>query len=171
MNLKSDTPEPTSTMTLVAYCNDTTTVGASGVELRLHIADAEMARRMLSSAVAGTVRLYIALEGIRGTFDAAVLRVLLLSSAYAHGKAGNEEFLGSVALFGLRMASLAGAGGQRAGMTSYLDIATKAERFEQEALLDNAHFQIAIRPHNKLPEGIEISIGRVRIYAEPVPHR
>ena len=66
---------------------------------------------------------------------------------------------------------MAGASGQRAWMTSYLDIAAKAERFLQEALLDNAHFQIAVRPHNKLPEGIEISIERVRIYAEPVTHR
>lgn len=167
MNQKSENLEATSKLRLLAACDDTTDIVSLGVNVTLHIHDAVGAKHALTSAINKTSRIYLALESIRGTFDAAVLRLLLTPHRLTNVESGDEVHLGSVALFGLRTASSASPDGKSTGMTTYLDVTPKAKQFEEEALVGNAHLQISIRPHNKLPEGVAISIERVRLYVEP----
>ncbi len=113
----------------------------------------------LTSGIGTTSRLYLALENMRGTFDATVLQIHL----------GGDIYLGSIALFGLRSASLPRSDQTSAGMTSYLDMTPQAQS-TIESLRTDSQLRVSIRPRNELPVGVEILIERIRIYIETVGH-
>jgi tyrosinase len=111
-------------------------------------------------------RVYLKLENIRGTSDAAVLGVYVNLPADAKPGVRGRFFAGSVALFGLRRASM--DDGQHAGdgLTFLLDITPTIDRMFVSKLLDVASLRIDIIPTRKLPDGVDIKIGRMRVYRE-----
>ena len=113
-------------------------------------------------------RVYLVLEDMRGTYDAAVLRVYLKCSSQDGRNLESEAFLGSIGLYGLRNARLPGSDGLKSGLQCYLDITPPATKLERQALLAQAQLVLLIRPANKLPDGVEISIELMRIYIEPI---
>jgi hypothetical protein len=118
--------------------SSTVQVTAAGTDATLQWTD--------QASIAPSARLSLALEQIHGTYDAAILKVFLL--------APDEIFLGSVALYGLRRAS--------AGMTGHIEVPAEAL-----ALIDpvaGTPLQLAVRPHEPLPNGVEIAIGRIGLY-------
>ncbi|KAF3995894.1 hypothetical protein HNR39_004455 [Glaciimonas immobilis] len=54
------------------------------------------------------------------------------------------------------------------GMQCYLDITPQVAHFKGAALSIDTQLQVSIRPRNKLPDGVEISIERMRIYVETI---
>lgn len=141
---------------VIASCDDATCVRSTGAEAILQV------HGELMDAIGKDTRVYLALEKVRGTFDAAVLRVYLRTSTSA-----DEVYLGSIALFGLRKASSPDAGGASAGMQSILDITPQARQFGWETLPADAQLHLSIRAHHALPDGVEIAIERICVCISP----
>lgn len=100
--------------------------------------------------IASTTRLSLSLEQIRGSYDAAILKVYL--------QASEEIFLGSVGLYGLRRAS--------AGMTSHLETPSEALAFFGPAAAAGTPLRLSVRPHEPLPDGVEITIECIGLYID-----
>lgn len=140
---------------VIASCDTVTRVQLDGAEvtLRLHAAvppDPEILR-----GIGTTSRLYVSLENMRGEFDATVLRIHI-----------GETYLGSIALYGLRIASAPRPDGTSAGLTSHLDITAHAGPIIAELLSPGAAVKLSLRPHQTLPQDVEISIDRIRLDVE-----
>lgn len=107
---------------------------------------------------ASSFRIYLVLDDVKGTFDATVLRVNLQQSNQLP-----EIYLGSVALFGLRQASLNESG---KGMQFYLDITPHAVQLLSDSTLIQRQVTISIRPTKALPAGVVITVGQLRLCLE-----
>jgi hypothetical protein len=142
---------------LIASCDTVTRVQLDGAEVTVRVHDGVSAGLEIVHGIGTTSRLYVALEAIRGTFDATVLQVHFA-----------ETYLGSVALYGLRTASSPRSDGTGAGLTGYVDITSQAHRIIGRALAPDAQLKLSIRPHQTLPQGIEITIERICLYAESI---
>lgn len=165
---KSDKSGTTSAPLVIASCDNVTSVRSAGVEVTVRLQGAVLSDAATMSSIGSTSRVYIALENMRGTFDATVLRVQIRVRSPNGGGTAAEVYLGSIALFGLRKASVSHPGGTNAGLTSYLDFTSQANQLFGQALPPDAQFQVSIHPHHELPDGIEISIERIRIYIAPM---
>ena len=136
---------------VVASCDDTTEVRATGAAVSLRLCKAD------ASELEHASHAYVTLEHMRGMFDAAILRIYL----------GTDEiFLGSVALYGLRNASLPQADGGSTGLTSHLDLTAHARQLINALRSAEAPLPLVIRPHHPLPEGAAISIERISMWFE-----
>jgi len=122
---------------------------SSAVQLRRAGADTTLVWAGPRS-IAPAVRLSLALEQIRGGYDAAVLKLYLGES--------EDIFLGSVALYGLRRAS--------AGLSSHLDIPAPALTVITASAAAGIPLPLFIRPNQPLPDGVEIAIERIALYAD-----
>jgi hypothetical protein len=138
----------------IACCDYAIEMRSTGVELSLRVHDTACAY-LTMTALASSLRVYLTLEDIRGTFDGAVLRIYLKTPPGATG----ETYLGSVGLFGLRQASLG------AGIQSHLDITPQLQQLTAAASASSL-LQVSIRPHHQLPEGMTISIARISLCVE-----
>jgi len=136
---------------VAASCDDTTEVRSTGAVAALQLREADITELESASHA------YLTLQHMRGTFDAAVFRLLL----------GTDEiFLGSVALYGLRNASLPQADGSSKGLTSHLDLTAHARQLINALRSAEAPLPLVIRPHHPLPEGVAISIERISMWFE-----
>lgn len=169
--IKKSKNSETAAPLLVASCDNVTYVRSAGVEVTARAHGAFMSDAATMSGIGTTSRFYIALENMRGTFDAAVLRVHIQACSSDGHELAAEVYLGSIALFGLRNASSPRPDGASSGLTSYLDITPQANQLIGKALPLDARFQVWIRPHSELPDGVEISIERIRLYIESIKNR
>jgi tyrosinase len=121
----------------------------------------------LSSAVEEppAARVYLALEDVQGTHDASILRVHL-ELPKDTAKHQREFHAGSVALYGIRRASLRHAGSSARGLGFILDITPffKGLSPARSSLADE--IIVSIRPHGGLPAGTTVVIGQIRIFRE-----
>jgi hypothetical protein len=137
---------------VIASCDQPTVVRAGGVAAVLQVHGA---------ALDAGSRMSMVFDHVRGTFDATVLRVLVaLPSAE-----GGEVHLGSCALYGLRGASLPKPDGTLGGLQCKLDLSAHAAQLHA-ALLLQTEIRISILPHSALPDGVEITIERIRLCLE-----
>lgn len=141
----------------IASCDTVTRVQLDGTDVTLRVRDGVSAGLEVVRGVGTTSRLYVALEGIRGTFDATVLQVHFA-----------ETYLGSVALYGLRIASSPRSDGTGAGLTGHIDVTSQAHRIIGQALAPDDQLKLSIRPYHALPQGIEICIERIGLFAESI---
>ena len=154
---------------LLASSGETTAVQAEGIELSLAPAPAaaavaEWAGTLPAGGGPGpAIRMHVALEHVRGTNDATVLRVFLRPAQSPAGHEAAETFLVSAGLYGLRRASAPGAGD---GLHCQLDVTDHAALLLR-AIRDQAgRLALAIRPQRPLPDGTAISIERISLWAE-----
>ena len=100
-------------------------------------------------------RVYLQLENVRGTRDAYKLDVSV-----------NQQHAGTVALFGLRRATLKDGqhGGQ--GLTFVLDITNIIDNPFLENALDTDSLDVKIVPNQAVPDSAEITVGRVSVYRQ-----
>jgi tyrosinase len=96
---------------------------------------------------------YLQLENVRGTRDSYVLNVSV-----------NQQRAGSVALFGLRRASVKDGQHGGAGLTFVLDITDIVDNLFLDNGLDTNALDVRIMPHDSVPEGEDITVGRVSVY-------
>lgn len=168
MNQTSEKPETPPARLVIASCDAATHVQSTGVDITARVNEAVTSDLEVMSGIGTRSRVYIALENMRGTFDAAVLRIhLRIFTAQGRILAG-EAYLGSIALYGLRIASSPRSDGKSTGLTSHLDVTAQAKGIIGQTLPPDAQFQVSVRPHNALPEGEGILIERIRLYIEPV---
>ncbi|MGV3602970.1 MAG: hypothetical protein ACO1N1_17270 [Dyadobacter fermentans] len=103
-----------------------------------------------------TSRMYLALENIRGTWDATILKVYVHTTDPAEWQA--EHLADSISLFGLRRASNA------EGLTSFLDITLIVNNLSATSPFHQ--IRVHIQPERALPETTDVVIGSIRIFLE-----
>jgi tyrosinase len=134
-------------------------ITSSGARATVRI-DREVSRKMSASlATASETSLpdhvYLQLENVRGTRDAHKLAVYV-----------NEKKAGTVALFGLRGASLRDGQHGGEGLTFDLDITNIIDDMFLDNSLDVDSLDVRIVPSQSVPEGANISVGRISVYRQ-----
>lgn len=160
-------PSPPEQEIIIAHVGKNVVVRSIGTDVETSWDDSVLTDHTRMAAITSASRVCIALEHIRGTFDAAVL-LLHLKARNLEAGPGNETYLGSVALFGLRLASLATSEGPSGGLTSHIELTHEARKLVATALAAGTRPLLSIRPAHQLPPLIEISIEHIRIYLENV---
>ncbi len=100
-------------------------------------------------------RVYLQLENVRGNIDAFKLNVSV-----------NQQRAGTVALFGLRRASLKDGGHGGQGLTFVLDITDIIDNLFLNNALDADSLDVRIEPNHAVPDSAALTVGRVSIYRQ-----
>ncbi|GAA4035727.1 hypothetical protein GCM10022409_20570 [Hymenobacter glaciei] len=115
---------------------------------------------------------FLKLENITGTFDATVLNVYLdappaaAPTSTAAPAAAQSVLAGSVALFGLRLASLSDGQHGGEGLTFTLDITPLIDQLHLAQGLDVASLQVSIVPNKPLSAKGEVQVGRISVFRQ-----
>jgi tyrosinase len=113
-------------------------------------------KRLAEASIAAPPdRIYLQLENVRGTRDAHKLAVYV-----------NDQVAGTVALFGLRRATLRDDHRAGQGLDFELDITDIVDRLHLDHSLRADELDVRIIPDHAVPEDARISVGRVGIYRE-----
>lgn len=100
-------------------------------------------------------RVYLRLENVRGTKDAYKLDVSV-----------NQRHAGTVALFGLRRATLKDGQHGGTGLTYVLDITDIVDNLFLDDALDADSLDVRIVPNHAVPDGEDLTVGRVSVYRQ-----
>jgi tyrosinase len=108
---------------------------------------------------------YLGLESIRGTFDAAVLNAYINLPEDARPADHRNLRAESVGLYGLRRASIRQGENDGPGLTFILEITRiLMERLASKSF-NPEEIRVSIIPDRPLPDSITIVVGRVSIFA------
>jgi tyrosinase len=119
-----------------------------------------------ASETAAPDRVFLHLENVRGTRDATVLSVYIDLPEGAKPSGHPELFAGSVALFGLRSASLQDGKHAGQGLNFILDITKIIDALHVRNALDVDSLNVRIVPHRAIPDQAPITVGRISIYRQ-----
>jgi len=111
-------------------------------------------------------RVFLNLENVRGVGDSTVFQVYVGLPAGANPADHPENLAGSIALFGVRKASLADGEHAGQGLTSTLEITNIVDALHLNNALDVNALDVRIVPVNPVPADAGISIGRVSIFRQ-----
>jgi len=167
--MPADPAAPPQGPVLLAASRENIAVQAEGINLSLTLAPAaaalaEWAGTLPTGGAPGPAfRMHVALEHVRGTNDATVLRVFLRPAEPQAGHEEAETFLASAGLYGLRRTSAPGAG---EGLHCQLDVTDHAALLLRAMRSQADRLALAIRPHQPMPDGTGISIGRISLWVE-----
>lgn len=141
-------------------------VGASKEPLRIKSSGARATVRLdhgirvkmsaslaLASEVNVPDQVYLQLENIRGNIDAFKLNISV-----------NQQIAGTVALFGLRRATLKDGRHGGEGLTFVLDITNIIDNLFLDNALDADSLDVRIVPNQAVPDNAEFTVGRVSVY-------
>jgi tyrosinase len=129
-------------------------------------------RRKVSTSLARAAetaapdRVYLNLENVRGTRNASVLSVFINLPEGAKPGEHPELLAGSVALFGLRSASVKDDKHGGEGLNFLLDITKVVDTLHLRNALDTDALQVRIVPNRPVPDEANITIGRISIYRQ-----
>jgi tyrosinase len=111
-------------------------------------------------------RVYLILENIRGTHDATVLNVYVNLPEAASPGDHRKLLAGSVALYGLRRASVQPREDGGLGLTSVLDITRMLIEPPAARSTPANEIRVSIVPARQLPDAAGIVVGQVSIFRE-----
>lgn len=111
-------------------------------------------------------RVYLNLDNVRGTQDATVLSIFINLPEGSNSADHPELLAGNVGLFGLRRASTADGKHVGGGLSFLLDISPIVDRLHLDKALSADTLRVTIVPDRPVPDGAEITVGRVSIYRE-----
>jgi tyrosinase len=100
-------------------------------------------------------RVYLQLENVRGNIDAYKLDVSI-----------NQQLAGTIALFGLRRASMKDGGHGGKGLSFVLDITDIIDNLFVNNALDVDSLDVRIDPNHAVPDNAALTVGRVSIYRQ-----
>jgi len=165
--------------TAVASTKNVELVGANRGSLRITGSEARTSvqldpgmRRKVSASLAAAVeaaapdRVFLNLENVRGLVDSTAFQVYVDLPDGANPADYPERLAGSVALFGVRKASLADGEHAGQGLTFVLEITDIVDALHLSNKLDVDALDVRIVPVNPVPEGAQVSIGRVSIFRQ-----
>ncbi|ACT93073.1 tyrosinase family protein [Dyadobacter fermentans] len=104
---------------------------------------------------------YLRLENVSGIYDATILGISVSTP-----ESGGSYLVGHVALFGLRRATVSDGQHGGEGLSFILDITPFIDELHLNNALNADAVKVAIVPDKPLPDGTEVTIGRVSIYRE-----
>lgn len=132
--------------------------------------DAQVRSKVSASLTASSPvtpdRIYLNLENVRGTRDAAALSVFINLPEGANPADHRDLLAGTVALFGLRRATVVTGQHVGGGLNFLLNISPIVDRLHLGNALNTDTLRVTIVPNNPLPETANITVGRVSIYRE-----
>jgi tyrosinase len=129
-------------------------------------------RRKVSASLAAAVeatapdRVFLNLENVRGLADSTAFRVYVGLPDGANPADHPERLAGSVALFGVRKATLADGEHAGQGLTFVLEITNIVDALHLHNALDVDALNVQIVPVRPVPEDAQVSIGRVSIFRQ-----
>ncbi len=119
-----------------------------------------------ASEIALPDNIYLKVENVRGSFDAAVLGVYVNLPDKTKLADKGKYRAGSLALFGLRRASAKGGPHGGEGLTFLLDMTEIVDELYVAKELDVDSLDISILPNRAIPADATITIGRISVYRQ-----
>jgi tyrosinase len=143
-------------------------VTAASVKLDTKIRNKTRKSLAMAAAAETTTpdNVYLKVENVRGTFDATVLSVYVNLPEGANPRENPQYLAGNVALFGLRMASIADGQHAGEGLTFVLNVTPVIDALHLSHSLDVDALRVSVIPADELPENADITVGRVSLYRE-----
>ena len=124
----------------------------------------------MAATTAAPDNVYLKVENVRGTFDAAVLSVYdqPARKKLTFATSGSDICAGNVALFGLRRASMKDGQHAGEGLTLYPRCDARHRRAAPEDIRIGCRrrLSVSVIPSGPLPEKADITVGRISIYRE-----
>jgi tyrosinase len=117
---------------------------------------------VLSNAAASPI--YLGLENVCGTFDAAILSAYLNLPENARPSDHRNLLAESVGLYGLRIASFGQEGNAGEGLTFILEITQILSALFASKSFNPEEIRVSILTDRPLPDSVTITIGRVSIF-------
>jgi tyrosinase len=111
-------------------------------------------------------RVYLNLENVRGLADATAIQVYIGLPENAKPADHPENLCGTVALFGVRKASIADEEHAGQGLNFVLDITDIVDKLHMKNALDTDSLDVRIVPVKPVPDEAQITIGRVSIFRQ-----
>jgi tyrosinase len=111
-------------------------------------------------------RVFLNLENIRGTNDAAVFYVYVNLPDDADPKEHPENLAGVVSLFGVTKASRSDSAHAGNGITEVLDITHVVDTLHLTNALDLDHLKVRFVPHTDIGPRDNITVGRISVYRQ-----
>jgi tyrosinase len=165
-------------VTTMASGKNVELVGANRESLRITGREADTSveldkgvRQKVSASIAEAVsaapdRVFLNLENVRGLVDSTAFRVYVGLPDGANPADHPELLAGSIALFGVRKATLADEEHAGKGLTFVLEITNIVDALHLKNALDVDSLNVRIVPVKPVPEDAQISIGRVSIFRQ-----
>lgn len=154
-------------------------MGANAAPIRLGAADAHTEVKLdtgVKAKVANSLmmaapdsepdRVFLNLENVRGTNDAAAFRVYINLPEGADPADHPERLAGAVALFGVRKASRTDDAHAGNGLTYVLDITHIVDDLHLKGSLDANALKVRIVPRATVRDADNITVDRVSVYRE-----
>lgn len=145
----------------------------SGTEARTSIALDPAGRSRLSAnlneAPAGSAapdRVFLNLENVRGISDATAFNVYINVPEGENPANYPDHLAGSVALFGVRKASVADDKHAGDGLTYVLDISGIIDRLHLSRAIETGQLHVLLVPRNPVATEAQISIGRISVFRQ-----
>ncbi len=120
----------------------------------------------LVAASASPDRVFLNLENVRGTSDAAAFRVYVGVPADQNPADHPELLAGSIAPFGLRKASASDEEHSGQGLTFVLEITDIVDRLHLSNSFDVDHLPVRIVPVHPIADEAPITVGRISIFRQ-----
>ena len=130
-----------------------------------HKVSASLARAAAAEDTAPD-RIFLNLENVRGLVDSTAFRVYVGLPEQATPADHPERLAGSIALFGVRKASLPEGEHAGHGLTFVLDITHIIDALHLNHAFDVDTLDVRIVPVKPVPENAQVSIGRVSIFRQ-----
>lgn len=111
-------------------------------------------------------RVFLQLENVRGTHDAAVLSVYINLPSGAKPADHPELLAGTVGLFGLRRASYKDGKHAGQGLSFVLEVTKIVDALHLKQALNTNSVPVTIVARTKVPDQAKITVGQVRIYRQ-----
>jgi tyrosinase len=109
---------------------------------------------------------YLKVEDVRGTFDAAVLNVYVNLPENVRPRDGRKFLAGHVALFGLLRASLKDGQHAGSGLSFILDISPIVDELYRDHAFNVDALRVTLVPNRKLPDQAKITVGRISVFRQ-----
>ena len=132
--------------------------------------DAAVQRKVTNSLVgvaqSAPDRIFLNLENVRGLNDATVFSVYINVPEGDDPAKHPELKAGSIALFGVRKATIADAQHAGDGLTFVLEITHVIDTLHLAGALNVSQLHVRLVPLNPVPEAAQVSIGRISIFRQ-----
>ena len=142
---------------------------APSVPVRLDAGGRQAVVASLRAASASTLpdQVYLRLDQVRGTLDAAVIGVYIDLPVNPRVEDLRKCHAGDIGLFGMRRASaLHGAHGGD-GLSFVLDVSRLFDRMYLEGKLSGGDVRVTLRPRRDLPGASKVDVGLLSLYRQP----
>ena len=111
-------------------------------------------------------RVFLNLENVRGLNDATAFSVYINVPEGEDPRRFPDHLAGSIALFGVRKATMADDKHAGDGLTFVLEITRVIDTLHLAGALDAGQLQVRLVPMRPVPDAAQVSIGRIAIFRQ-----